>query len=262
MFKYWIRIYLCIILLTFQSVLSKEISFVSLSPSLTEIIYALGAEDMLKAVSSQCSYPERVREKPIIGDYYYINSEMLLKIKPDYILAPDSSEFIVDKYRVFGIKPLCYKYPNIEAIYENIKSIGRLTKRDKEAEKIIEDIKGNIYRARKLNKNPNKKILYVVSMEPFMVVGGKSFITDVIEKSGNISVTKNINTYYPVISMEYAVAKKPDIIVLDYYCFSNGKLEKLFPNTKIINMTKVQSDIIDRPAARIYKSVEFFAKLQ
>ena len=51
---------------------------------------------MLKAVSSQCSYPERVREKPIIGDYYYINSEMLLKIKPDYILAPDSSEFIVD----------------------------------------------------------------------------------------------------------------------------------------------------------------------
>lgn len=243
------------------SAFAKENTFVSVSPSLTEIMYALGAQDSLKAVSSQCSYPKEVKNKPIVGDYYYINGEMLLDIKPDYILAPDSSEFMVNKYRHFGIKPLCLKYPNIEAVYKNILTLGKLTNREQKSEEVVKDIKNKIEEAKKLNTNPNKKILYVVSMEPFMTIGGKSFITDIIEKSGNKSITKDIDTFYPAISLEYVINQQPDIIVLDYYCFSDGKIEKLFPKSKIIRMTKEESDIIDRPSTRIYQSVEFFAKL-
>lgn len=243
------------------SAYAKENTFVSVSPSLTEVMYALGAQDSLKAVSSQCSFPEEVKEKPIIGDYYYINGEMLLDIKPDYILAPDSSEFMVNKYRHFGVEPLCLKYPDIEAVFNNILTLGKLTNKEAKAKELVKNIKSKIKEARSLNTNPNKKILYVVSMQPFMTIGGKSFITDIIEKSGNHSVTKDIDTFYPAISLEYAINQQPDIIVLDYYCFSEGKIEKLFPNAKIITMTKDESDIIDRPATRIYQSVEFFAKL-
>ena len=242
-------------------VFAKVNTFVSVSPSLTEVMYALGAQDLLKAVSTQCSFPEEVKEKPIIGDYYYINGEMLLDIKPDYILAPDSSEFMLARYRHFGAEPLCLKYPDIEAVYNNILTLGKLTGKEKRAEELVADIKNKIEQARNLNKKPNKKILYVISMQPFMTIGGKSFITDIIEKSGNHSVTKDIDTFYPAISLEYAINQKPDIIVLDYHCFTKGKIEEFFPNTKIITMTKEQSDIIDRPATRIYKSVEFFAKL-
>lgn len=259
MFKWLISI--LIICIGFcSSAFAKEPSFVSTAPYLTELMYALDAQDMLKAVSTQCSFPEDAKNKPVIGDTYFIDEELLIKIKPDYFLAPDSAEFMLNKYKRFGIQPLCYKYPNIEAIYDNILNLGKLTHREEKAKEIVNDLKEKIEAARLSNKHP-KKILYVVSMQPFMTIGGKSFLTDIIEKSGNHSVTKELNTYYPAISLEYAINKKPDIIVLDYYCFSEGKIEKLFPNAKIIKMTKADSDIIDRPANRIYKSVEFFANL-
>ena len=257
---YKLLINILIILFTASSVLANDVKFVSTSPSLTELMYAIGAEDNLKAVSTQCSYPEEAKTKPVIGDTYFINEDMLLKIKPDYFLATDSAEFMLNKYKRFGIKPLALKYPNIEAIYDNILLLGQLTGKEENAQKVVNETKNKVEEAKKLNKSP-KKILYVISMQPFMTIGGKSFITDIIEKSGNHSVTKDLDTFYPAISLEYAINQKPDIIVLDYYCFSEGKLEKLFPNTKIVTMTKNDSDIIDRPANRIYKSVEFFAKL-
>jgi len=259
MFKWLISILItCIIIV--NSAIAKEPSFVSIAPYLTELMYALDAQDMLMAVSTQCSFPEDAKNKPVIGDTYFIDEELLLKIKPDYFLAPDSAEFLINKYKRFGIKPLCYKYPNIDAIYNNILSLGKLTGREEKAQEIVNDLKLKIENARLSNKNP-KKILYVVSMQPFMTIGGRSFLTDIIEKSGNHSITRELDTYYPAISLEYAINKKPDIIVLDYYCFSEGKIEKLFPNSKIIKMTKADSDIIDRPSNRIYKSVEFFAKI-
>ncbi len=259
MFKLWISL-LIIIFGCINSVIAKEPSFVSTSPSLTELMYALDAQDMLKAVSTQCSFPEDAKNKPVIGDTYFIDEEMLLKIRPDYFLATDSAEFMINKYKRFGIKPLAYKYPNIDAIYDIIYDLGRLTNREENAKIIVNDLKEKIEAARQSNKNP-KKILYVVSMHPFMTIGGRSFLTDIIEKSGNHSITKDLDTFYPAISVEYAMNQKPDIIVLDYYCFSEGKMEKLFPNAKIITMTKADSDIIDRPANRIYKSVEFFARI-
>ncbi len=258
MYKLWIKVF--VFILFFLPVQAKELTFVSTSPSLTEIMYAIGAQDNLKAVSTQCSFPEEAKNKPVIGDTYFINEEMLLKIKPDYFLATDSAEFMINKYKRFGIKPLALKYPNIDAIYENILLLGKLTGKEKNAQMVVTEIKSKVEAARESNKSP-KKILYVVSMQPFMTIGGKSFITDIIEKSGNHSVTANLDTFYPAVSLEYAINQKPDIIVLDYYCFSDGKIEKLFPNSKIVTMTKSDSDIIDRPANRIYKSVEFFANI-
>ena len=101
------------------------IKFVSLSPALTEIMYAIGAEDMLQGVSNSCTYPKEAQNKEKIGDSYFINDEKIIKIKPDYILALDSSEFALNKFKRVGITPICFKYPNIESIHENIIAVGK-----------------------------------------------------------------------------------------------------------------------------------------
>ena len=160
MFK-WLISVLIICMCFCNSVFAKEPSFVSTAPYLTELMYALDAQDMLKAVSTQCNFPEDAKNKPAIGDTYYIDEEMLLKIRPDYFLAPDSAEFMVNKYRHFGIKPLCYKYPNIEAIYDIIMNLGKLTNREEKAKELVTDLKEKINAARLSNKHP-KKILYVI----------------------------------------------------------------------------------------------------
>lgn len=234
-------------------------TYVSISPAMTEIVYALNIEDRLLGVSTRCKYPDDAKNKEKVGDNFFINTEKILKIKPDYILALDSSEFMLNKFKRFKIKPLCFKYPDIESIYENILAIGKLSGREKRAEEIVQFSKKKIELARKQNKNP-KNILYLADTMPMISIGKGSFINDIIEKSGHKSVTSELKTSYPVIMEEYAVLKNPDIIILSI--FADDKIiRRLFPDTKIIRTTSAESDIINRPGPRIYKAVEFFAKL-
>ena len=205
-------------------------TFVSISPAMTEIMYA-------------------------------INYEKIIKLKPDYLLALDISEGLVSKVRRFGITPLCFKYPNIESIYQNILEVGKLTGKIKESREVVEFSKQKITAANIRNKkNAGKKILYLVQVQPMIAIGNKSFITDIIEKSGNYSVTSGLSSFYPVISEEYAIKTKPDIVVLSFFS-DDSEVKRFFPNAKIIKMTKEQNDIINRPGPRVYKSVEFFSSL-
>ena len=242
---------------TFASVCLSEPTFVSLSPALTETMFAINAQNMLKGVSTACTYPEEAKTIDKIGDNFFINQEKILSIKPDYILALDSSTFAVNKYKRFGIKPICFQNQDIESILNNILDIGKMTGKNKEAHEVVEFAKKKIVLA---NKNRNKKILYLVQTTPMISIGKKSFISDIIDKSGNISVTKDLNSFYPIISEEYAIAQKPDIIVLSFFS-SDERIKKLFPNAKIIFINNEQNDIINRPGPRIYKSVEFFSEL-
>lgn len=234
-------------------------TYVSISPAMTEIVYALGIENRLLGVSTRCKYPLDAENKEKIGDSFFINDEKILKIKPDYILALDASEFMLNKFKRFNIKPLCFKYPDIESIYQNILAVGKLANKEKRAHQLINYSKTRIKLAKEQNKSP-KKILYLADTTPMITIGKGSFINDIIEKSGHKSVTSELNTSYPVIMEEYAIIKKPDIIILSIYS-DDKRIRKLFPDAKIIRTTSFQSDIINRPGPRIYKAVEFFAKL-
>ena len=231
-------------------------TFVSISPAMTEIMYAIGAENSLLAVSNYCSYPKEAKEKEKIGSNYSLNEEKILKLKPDYILALDVSEALVNKFRRLKIEPLCFKYPDIESIYKNILTIGKLTGHIKEAQSVVQYSKKRIAKANK----SGKKVLYIVQTGPMITVGKKSFITDVIEKSGNRSITAELNSYYPVILEEYVIKLKPDVVVLGAFTDEN-EAKRYFPHTKIVKMSLEENDIINRPGPRIYKSVEFFSRL-
>ena len=169
----------------------------------------------------------------------------------------DSSEFALSKLKHIGLIPICFKYPNVESIHQNIIKIGELTRKKSEAEYLVKVSKQKI---ESIKTTQPKKVLYLVQTTPMITVGEKSFISDIINKSGNISVTKDINSYYPVITEEFAIKSKPDVIVVSNFT-DNTRVKKLFPKTKIIVMTELQNDIINRPGPRIYKSVEFFAGL-
>ncbi len=260
MYKFLISIFFIFLIISNPSYANNN-SFISISPTITEIIYSIDTQDQLKGVTTQCNFPEEAKQKPIIGDYYYINEQMLLDIKPNYILADDLSAFIAKKYKKYNIEPICLKFTNINSIYENILFLGKLTNKEENSINVVTDIKNKVKKAKSLNKHPNKKVLYIISTKPFRTIGKNSFITNIITESGNISITSELNTSYPIISLEYAINKNPDIIILDYHCNKNENISKLFPNSRIIKMTKQQSDIIDRPSPRFYKSIEFFAQL-
>ena len=230
-------------------------TYVSLSPVFTEIIYALNAQDNLLGVSSVCDYPKEAKTKPIIGDTYFVNSEMIVKLKPDYLFALDSAKPKLGELFFTNTKPVYFDFKNTEDIYSAIRKIAKLT--DKNPNNLIKDIKEKI----KENKAETPKhILYVVQTKPLITIGKESFITDIIKQSGNISVTSDINYYYPEVNVEYLMKKNPDIIII---CFPSdtSQIKKLFPNTKIVYLNNYQRDIIMRPGPRIYEAVKLFGSL-
>lgn len=232
-------------------------TFVSLTPVTTEIMYAIGAQNSLIGISTRCNYPAETKNKEKVGDNFFLNKEKIIRLNPDYILAIDSSQPILNDFNKTNIKPIFFKFSSIDDVYKNILAIGKLTNKEQNAHILVKNIEAkiNLYKT----QHP-KKILYLIQPEPMITVGNKSFISSVIKKSGHICVTDKLKSDYPIISREYAIKTKPDIIIVTFKT-DITPIKKLFPNAKIIFLTKVQRDILNRPGPRIYEGVKFFSEL-
>lgn len=250
-FKFLISISL---LLSFSASAS---TYVSLTPVLTEIIYALDGKENLLGVSNVCNYPTESKEKEIIGDTYYVNMEKIVNLKPDYLFSMHSNKPLLGQLSFTKTKPVYFEFSSIDDIYEGIKKIAGLINKEENAQKLINDIQEKINKNK--TKNP-KRILYVVQTNPLITIGNKSYINDVIEKSGHISTTSNINHYYPNITLEYALEVNPDVFVI---CYNDdiSKLKKLFPKAKFVFLNEQQQDIVNRPGPRVHEAVKLFSDL-
>lgn len=260
MFKYLIKSLLFVVICVFYSgmpAVCNSKDFVSLSPALTEIMYAIGAEKQLKGVSTSCNYPEGVKEKEIVGDSFYVNKEKILQLKPNYVLAVEGVQSKSCRFEKKGIKTVTFHTDSVNSVYKAILETGRLAGKSENAIKLVKGISSYID---KNTVQKPKKILYIIQLNPIITIGNKSFIADLIRKSGNISETDKLNLLYPQVTYEYISSLKPDVIIVCYK--SNDRiLKKLFPNIKIIYLSQEQNDFINRPGPRIKKAVEFFRNL-
>lgn len=252
------RFLLSFLLICFlQTAAFSKNTFVSLLSGNTEIMYALGAEDSLLAVSTTCYYPEKAKLKRRVGDSYYANLEEIIRLKPDYLLAFYASKPLIAGIEKTHTKVLYFEYNTINDIYKNITILGKLTGKEEKALALNNSIKFKVKNAK--TSHP-KRILYLLQMEPYISIGKSSFITNVIEASGHISVSSSLNLYYPSFSPEFIVKSDPDIIVLGFPGNTNI-LKRLCPRAKIVVIDDYMRDVINRPGPRVAESVEFFAKL-
>ncbi len=231
-------------------------TYISLSPAITEILYAINAQDKLKAVTLFSNYPKEAREKPKVGSYFLINKESILKFNAEYILCLNMQKQVVDDLKVVGIKPIYFKTENLEDIKTNILKIGNITNHLKEAENLIKKLEHQTNTAK---AKVSKKVLFVVNTQPFIAAGNKSFVHDIITKAGHKNITDFYNSDFPLVSLEYAAMQKPDIVI------TRGPNEaeylKKYLKGKFIILTKEQNDSISRHGPRAFKMLEFFSKL-
>lgn len=252
------RFLLSLLLICFlQTVAISKSTFISLLSGNTEVMYLLGAQDSLLAVSTTCYYPREATQKIRVGDSYYANLEEIVKLKPDYLLSFYTSKPLLAGIEKTHTKVLYFEYNKINDIYKNITTLGKLTGKEKKALELNNSIKSRIASAK--TSHP-KKVLYLLQMEPYISIGKSSFISDVIKASGQNSVTASLNLYYPSLSPEFIVKSNPDIIVLGFP--GNLKtLKRLCPKAKLVVIDDYMRDVINRPGPRVAESVEFFANL-
>ncbi|WP_244237753.1 ABC transporter substrate-binding protein [Corallococcus llansteffanensis] len=188
---------------------------VSLAPSLTQTVVALGGADRLVGVSRFDELPE-VASLPRVGGFTDIAVEVVIGLKPDLVLtvASPMNRKSVETLSKLGIPVLSVPMRDMEDVVEAIQAIARPLKLGAKAEALV----GEIARARarireKAKARPHPRVLFVYGFTPLVVAGAGSFTDDLLRDVGAINVMGDescpVNSYSP----ESAILAKPDVII-------------------------------------------------
>ena len=206
-----------------------EERIVTLSPSINEIVYALGEGQNVVANTKYCDFPEESKHIPKIGGYSDISLEKILEVKPTVVIGQDYDEKLIQNLKALNIKILSYKTNTIEDIKNTILELGSLFKKEENAKQIISKIDNNLDSLKSIVEN--KKILIVISPKDSLsnqiyVTGNFLYFEDIIKASGNKNAYNSSNKAQPVVNTEKIINMNPDIIVL-LAPFHDGKTAEL-----------------------------------
>jgi len=197
---------------------------VSLSPAVTEIIYALGAQDILVGRTDFCEYPAEAQDIPSIGGISNLNVESILSLNPDLVISGSMvGKKVTDQMDAMGVPMVCViEKPRFDALYDNIAAIGRLVCKEREADSIIENLELKIENLLAHNDNSQfstlnsqlPSVYYVVGFGASgnFTAGGNTFINDIIRMAGGRNIAEDIEGWS--YSLEALVQEDPDYIIV------------------------------------------------
>jgi len=200
----------CINLFSFDKI-------IALSPSINELIYALGEGNKIVANTTFCNYPKEAKNKPKVGGYFSPSLEKIVSLKPDIVIMQKSSLKLAKKLKKLGIKTKVLSLQSLQDIKTSIKEIGEILNRQKEAQKILKNLQNAINNTKNILQN--KKILIVIGHnlkldKRIFVVGQNLYLDDIITQSGNKNAFFSTKISQPVLNLENIIATNPDIVIL------------------------------------------------
>lgn len=239
---------------------------VSLSPSNTEILFALGAGDRVVGVTSYCDYPEEAKKIEQVGTFDGPNMELIKKAQPDVVLAGYIQEEAVKALEDMGITVVVTEAESFDAIYQSIGMIGKITGTEAKAEEITTGMKNKIAEIEGKTKDKTKPtVFYVVWADPLTTAGSKTFINDVIKAAGGINVAEKVESWAKY-SAEELVKDNPEMLVAALHSTDKGmnkedlSRNQVFSKLEAVKNGKVHvmsdDNVISRPGPRIVQAVE------
>ncbi len=185
---------------------------VSLSPAVTEIVYALGAEDALVGVTTFCDFPERVQHKPTVGDFSNPSIERIVALKPQLVIINLPEQARVKRQLEQLNMPVFTSSPtSLHVLYAEIIELGRLLDRPSEAESLVQYMEANI---RPGAARPTTAVYIELSPRPLVTVGGKSYLNEMLEMAGGINIFSDCAQPYPVVGQETVIQRNPEVIIV------------------------------------------------
>jgi iron complex transport system substrate-binding protein len=204
-----------------EIVLSEEpMKVVSLAPSVTEIIYALGAGERLIGRTKYCNYPAEAEKVEIIGTLKEPNIEVIISLEPDIVIAaahfPEETGKILKEA---GIKvAVIYGENSFESVYDSINTMAEIFNKERNGKKIVNDMKAKVEKVEKKVKGiqDKKTVYYALSAgKSDYTATGDTFISDMFEMAGGINIAKDATGWG--YNKETLLEKDPDVIIASDY---------------------------------------------
>ena len=198
---------------------------ISLSPSITEMIFALEKGEKMVATSSYSLYPKEAQKLPIIGGYENPHLEKIIALSPTLVVGQSFNQNTLEKLQRFNIKTLKLNLKTIQNIKNSITKLANKIDSNKD-KKLIQNIDSAIKNAPKSEKPHSVMIVYGLREDlrtATYIAGHGIFFEDIIVSCGNKNAYTGTNTNQPVLSYENIIALNPDqIIILHSHATEGG----------------------------------------
>ena len=187
---------------------------VSLAPSNTEILYALGLEDRIAAVTERCDYPPATDGKPKVGGFSTV-IERVIAIEPDLIFAaPANTEEVIDRLRSLDDR----RHPRpetIDDVLHDIELAGRATGQEEEASTLIKGLQKRIETVSTAaeNRAGHPSVAHVIWHDPLWICGSRTFQNEVITIAGGTNAFGSVEGW-SIVSLEEFITTNPDYILV------------------------------------------------
>jgi iron complex transport system substrate-binding protein len=244
---------------------------VSLAPSITEIVYALGLSNRLLGDTDYCDYPAEARSKPHVGAVSNPSLEKIVALRPDLVLgtAEGNRRETADQLERLGIPLYGLSAHTVDQTLRSIEDLGAILGCEARARRLAESLRARVESVeQKVRGRERPKVLFAVWIHPLITAGHDTFIADLIRRAGGASITDDFRTEWPRMSLEEVFRRDPDVILFprtDGFSPGLGELSRL-PGWKDLRAVREQRlyfvpETIMRPCPRLVDALEQVAAI-
>lgn len=240
---------------------------ISLSPAITEMLFALKLEDKIVGTTDYCDYPEAANHTPKMGGFNTPNMELIVEAEPDLVFISSGVQAdLSENFKKLGIKTFALDATTIDEVISNIELIGVIMDVEDNAKIMAEDMKVRKEFIEEKAKDLEKPLVFFeVWDEPLLSAGPNTFIADILNISGGINFAQDSNTDYPQVSLELLIEKDPDFyIAIDHKRNTDISDRPGFEGLKAIQNSKyyrIPDDFVTLPGPRIIEGLEKIASI-
>jgi len=250
------------------SIPSSPQRIVSLVPSVTEILFNLGLEQHIAAVTDFCTYPDAALKLPKVGNYADPSLESILLHQPDLVIAAADMNrpALIRRLELMEIPVYVVHPQTVTTTLATITRIGEITSAGKQGQQLVNSIQARIEKIQQqVSAFKPKTTLACIMLQPLTVAGPDTFIADIIDIVGGLNVVPKGPSRYPTWNTEALLTVDPEFIIVSTYpgqptpkhFFDHWPQLQAVRNQQII---VINADWIHRPGPRMILGIEALAK--
>lgn len=246
-------------------------SYASMAPSNTELLYAIGAQDHLVGVCTQCDHPADAKSLPKLGNFVTADLEKLATVRPEAVFVVDGQELMastIDKQLAFKTHTEILHNRNIDDIAENVNKLGKMTAHERAATELASQFRKSVEDLRSaVGKSASKpKVFYCAWPEPLIAVGKDSYLNDAITISGGTNICGNMPGGYPRYNIEKLMVEQPDVIIMPTEVTPDSLNRAPWTSLQAVKNKRIHflparnSDTLSRPTLRTLDGLYWLAE--
>ncbi len=240
---------------------------VSLNPTTTEILFAIGAGDRVVGRSVYDVFPAQAKRVPSVGPALRPNVEAIIAARPDLVIlyASEDNRPALARLRAAGITTVGFKIDSIEQFDRDTRLLGRMTNDSARAATLADTVAATLSRVRRATARLSHPTVFVPTWDrPVIAIGGGSYLSELLEIAGAHNVYADVRTPTSVVTLEDVVQRNPDLVLTtptEAATMRTSPLWRAVPAVRAGHILVYDTTVVSRPSVTLGAAARELANL-